>query len=79
MPEVKTISLTSLLQLCDPEPGTTAFPLLYISSGNIIKYCFAGQVLRWYHYFGALWITAFIFACQDVIIAGAVATWYFNR
>ncbi|KAL3869721.1 hypothetical protein ACJMK2_042370 [Sinanodonta woodiana] len=35
--------------------------------------------LRWYHYFGILWITAFILACQDLVVAGAVAIWYFKR
>ncbi|ESP05260.1 hypothetical protein LOTGIDRAFT_102496, partial [Lottia gigantea] len=35
--------------------------------------------LRWYHLFGVLWISAFIVACQDLVIAGAVAVWYFSR
>ncbi|KAK3091614.1 hypothetical protein FSP39_021199 [Pinctada imbricata] len=35
--------------------------------------------VRWYHLFGILWISAFIVACQDIVLAGAVATWYFTR
>ncbi|XP_064605930.1 choline transporter-like protein 1 [Liolophura sinensis] len=60
---------------------TAGTPSLDLENGFGINYDKdeTWQVLRWYYYFGALWITAFIFACQDVIIAGAVATWYFNR
>ncbi|XP_046568947.1 choline transporter-like protein 2 [Haliotis rubra] len=36
------------------------------------------QYLQWYHFFGLLWISAFIVACQDLIIAGAVSVWYFS-
>ncbi|XP_064625864.1 choline transporter-like protein 1 isoform X2 [Lineus longissimus] len=35
--------------------------------------------LKWYFIFGALWVMNFILACQEVVIAGAVATWYFTR
>ncbi|CAH1787745.1 unnamed protein product [Owenia fusiformis] len=34
---------------------------------------------KWYHVFGMLWISQFILACQQVVIAGAIATWYFKR
>ncbi|XP_048763229.2 choline transporter-like protein 1 isoform X2 [Ostrea edulis] len=37
------------------------------------------EYVRWYHIFGLLWISAFIVACQDFVIASAVATWYFKR
>ncbi|XP_046356995.1 choline transporter-like protein 1 [Haliotis rufescens] len=36
------------------------------------------QYLRWYHFFGVLWMSAFVVACQDLIIAGAVSVWYFS-
>jgi hypothetical protein len=26
-----------------------------------------------------LWISAFIVACQDFVIASAISTWYFKR
>ncbi|XP_013398047.1 choline transporter-like protein 1 isoform X2 [Lingula anatina] len=35
--------------------------------------------LKWYHIFGTLWIIQFIIACQQMVIAGAIATWYFHR
>ncbi|KAG8194228.1 hypothetical protein JTE90_024559 [Oedothorax gibbosus] len=37
------------------------------------------QVLRWLSLFGFLWMTQFVFACQNFVVAGAVATWYFTR
>ena len=35
--------------------------------------------MRWYHLFGLLWITQFVIACQHVVIAGAIAGWYFAK
>lgn len=35
--------------------------------------------LRIAHLFGLLWLANFIIACQHVVIAGAVAGWYFAR
>ena len=35
--------------------------------------------MRFYHLFGLLWIAQFVIACQHMIIAGAVAGWYFSR
>ena len=35
--------------------------------------------IRLYHLFGLLWLANFIIACQHVVIAGAVAGWYFVR
>ena len=34
---------------------------------------------RWYYVFGMLWIVQFVFACHQMVIAGAVGTWYFTR
>ncbi|XP_022315112.2 choline transporter-like protein 1 isoform X1 [Crassostrea virginica] len=39
----------------------------------------AWTYVRWYHIFGFLWISAFIVACQDFVIASAISTWYFKR
>ncbi|XP_077991866.1 choline transporter-like protein 1 [Glandiceps talaboti] len=33
----------------------------------------------WYHLFGLLWGAAFLWACQEITIAGAVAIWFFTR
>ncbi|XP_055956283.1 choline transporter-like protein 1 [Patella vulgata] len=45
---------------------------LYIETSKV-------PYLRWYHIFGIFWISAFIVACQDLVIAGAVSIWYFTR
>ncbi|XP_045159516.2 choline transporter-like protein 1 isoform X2 [Mercenaria mercenaria] len=37
------------------------------------------EYLRWYNIFAMLWISSFVVACQDMVIAGAVATWYFTK
>lgn len=37
------------------------------------------QGMQWYHVFALLWITQFVIACQHLIIAGAVASWFFTR
>ena len=33
----------------------------------------------WIHLIGLIWTTEFIFACQQFVIAGTVAVWYFTR
>ncbi|XP_069128157.1 choline transporter-like protein 1 isoform X1 [Argopecten irradians] len=35
--------------------------------------------LWWYHLIGLIWTSEFIIACQQLVISGAVATWYFAR
>ena len=35
--------------------------------------------MKWYYLFGMLWIIQFVFASQMMIVAGAVAIWYFTR
>lgn len=37
------------------------------------------QVVRWYNILAALWLSQFCLACQNLIIAGAVANWFFTR
>ncbi|KAM8848863.1 choline transporter-like protein 1 isoform 1-T1 [Synchiropus picturatus] len=37
------------------------------------------QYLTWYHAVGLVWISEFILACQQMIVAGAVVTYYFTR
>lgn len=36
-------------------------------------------VARWYNVLAFLWLTQFVIACQHIVIAGAVATWFFSR
>ncbi|XP_060578387.1 choline transporter-like protein 1 isoform X1 [Ruditapes philippinarum] len=33
----------------------------------------------WYHLVGLIWTSEFIIACQQLVICGSVATWYFAR
>lgn len=33
----------------------------------------------WYHLIGLIWTSEFIIACQQLVISGTVATWYFCR
>jgi hypothetical protein len=35
-------------------------------------------VLQWYNLFAALWAAAFISAAGDMVLAGAVAAWYWT-
>uniref|UniRef100_A0A7E4UU58 Choline transporter-like protein n=1 Tax=Panagrellus redivivus TaxID=6233 RepID=A0A7E4UU58_PANRE len=37
------------------------------------------RYLAFYHFFALIWVTEFIFAAQRMIIAGAIACWYFAR
>ena len=32
-----------------------------------------------YHIFGLIWVSEFIFACEGMVVSGAVSKWYFNR
>ena len=66
------------------------FGLLWLeSSGNPVKSSDTGFVtyektmfvylMRFYHLFGLFWLTQFVIACQHMVVAGAVAGWYFKR
>uniref|UniRef100_F1KTR1 Choline transporter-like protein n=1 Tax=Ascaris suum TaxID=6253 RepID=F1KTR1_ASCSU len=37
------------------------------------------RYMGWYHFVGLIWTTEFVFACHRMVVAGAVATWYFKR
>jgi hypothetical protein len=32
-----------------------------------------------YHKFGLIWVSEFIFACEAIVVTGAVSKWYFTR
>lgn len=44
----------------------------YVKDGTI-------KVTRWYNLMAMLWCAQFVIACQHIVIAGAVATWFFTR
>ena len=52
-----------------------------ISSNGFVRYVKSPFWfwIRLYHLFGLLWLANFIVACQHMVIAGAVAGWYFTR
>ncbi|XP_064625712.1 choline transporter-like protein 1 [Lineus longissimus] len=37
------------------------------------------QYMWWYHIVALIWISEFILACEELVIAGSVAQWYFTR
>ncbi|KAJ6645857.1 Choline transporter-like protein 1 [Pseudolycoriella hygida] len=37
------------------------------------------KVTRWYNLLALFWMTQFVIGCQHIVIAGAVATWFFTR
>ena len=44
-----------------------------------VEFHLMSQGMRWYHLFALFWGVQFIVACQHVVIAGAIAVWYFTR
>uniref|UniRef100_A0A674MYX0 Choline transporter-like protein n=1 Tax=Takifugu rubripes TaxID=31033 RepID=A0A674MYX0_TAKRU len=60
--------------------GVSGAPVKNPSTG-VVEYVMEGppQYLVWYHAVGLIWITEFIFAFQQMTIAGAVVTYYFTR
>lgn len=63
-----------------PSCLSTGAPVKNPSTG-VVEYEMEGppQYLVWYHAVGLIWITEFIFAFQQMTIAGAVVTYYFTR
>lgn len=52
----------------NPATGFVSF-----EKDNILKY------LKWYYLFGCVWVIQFMFACETIVISGAVGKWYFSR
>jgi solute carrier family 44 protein 1 (choline transporter-like protein) len=46
----------------------------YIQKNEILK-----KTMWFYHIFGLLWVSEFIFACEAILVSGAVSKWYFTR
>ncbi|KFQ20929.1 Choline transporter-like 3, partial [Mesitornis unicolor] len=51
------------------------------TSGGQVEYRALSGIyyMAWYHFLGLIWTSEFILACQQMTIAGAVVTCYFNR
>ncbi|KAK3090735.1 hypothetical protein FSP39_014173, partial [Pinctada imbricata] len=52
-----------------------------VDANGFVKYTEHETVsyLWWYHLIGLIWTSEFIIACQQLVVSGAVATWYFTR
>lgn len=50
----------------------------YVAEGYFKKPFFTA-VIRFINNFTYIWMMLFIFSCQDFVIAGSVATWYYSR
>ena len=51
-----------------------------ISRGQVeYKIRFGIRYMWWYHLVGLIWTSEFILACQQMTVAGAVVTCFFNR
>ncbi|XP_054274772.1 choline transporter-like 1 [Macrosteles quadrilineatus] len=61
--ELKNISAASF----------TPFTLVDYTDGTWVRYVW------WVYFIGLVWTSEFILACQQMVIAGAVARWYFNK
>nr|XP_026265411.1 choline transporter-like protein 3 isoform X1 [Urocitellus parryii] len=58
----------------------TAGTAQVITDGQVEYQPLSGiRYMWWYHLIGLIWTSEFILACQQMTIAGAVVTWYFNR
>uniref|UniRef100_F7D5R7 Choline transporter-like protein n=1 Tax=Ornithorhynchus anatinus TaxID=9258 RepID=F7D5R7_ORNAN len=58
----------------------TAGTAQVISGGQVEYRPLLGiQYMWWYHLIGLIWTSEFILACQQMIVAGAVVTCFFNR
>ncbi|CAM5135132.1 unnamed protein product [Eretmochelys imbricata] len=58
----------------------TAGSAQVISGGQVEYKILSGiRYMWWYHLVGLIWTSEFILACQQMTIAGAVVTCYFNR
>lgn len=55
------------------QADVTAFTWIAYNNHSWVHY------MWWYHIFALFWTCELILACQQMVIAGAVATWYFSR
>lgn len=55
------------------QPDLNALTQVNFADPSWVRY------MWWYAIIGYLWTTEFILGCQQMVIAGAVSSWYFNR
>lgn len=73
LPPLNSSMLQATPQLDHEKMLNKAFTLVNFSQGSWIQY------MWWYHIIALIWTSEFILGCQQMVIAGAVATWYFSR
>lgn len=56
------------------------FFVLVLTAFMLVEYLEADWLrnMLWLYLIGLIWTTEFIFACQQLALAGAVAFWYFR-
>lgn len=57
-----------------------SMPVSELKKFTLVQYVDATWItyMWWVYVFGLIWISEFILACQQMVVAGAVARWYFN-
>ncbi|KAL1464872.1 hypothetical protein WDU94_004480, partial [Cyamophila willieti] len=60
--------------------NATLQPVTQLKKFTLVHYVHASWVgyMWWVYVFGLIWVSEFILACQQMVVAGAVARWYFN-
>uniref|UniRef100_A0A147BCM5 Choline transporter-like protein n=3 Tax=Ixodes ricinus TaxID=34613 RepID=A0A147BCM5_IXORI len=68
-------SPSNLTELLEPQPAaeTRMFTLVAYDQRSWVHY------MWWFHIVFLVWMGEFILACQQMVIAGAVASWYFCK
>lgn len=88
-PGVTSLIEKATLKDLPPDSTTTSFKNLintteetkYDKTFQLVEYTEAKWIKRmlWLYFIGLIWTSEFIFACQQLAIAGAVAFWYFRK
>ncbi|GIX76664.1 choline transporter-like 1 [Caerostris darwini] len=73
LPENFTGSLAPVLLSEEEQVLNKAFTLVSFSQSSWVQY------MWWYHLIALIWTSEFILGCQQMVIAGSVATWYFSK
>lgn len=61
----------SLYFHCVEYPSVNGHGLVKYEEHNMVSYFW------WYHVIGLIWSSEFIIACQQFVVSGTVASWYF--
>ncbi|GFQ67947.1 CTL-like protein 1 [Trichonephila clavata] len=73
LPEDYTASFAPAPLLEEEKLLNKAFTLVSFNESSWVQY------MWWYHLIALIWTSEFILGCQQMVIAGSVASWYFTR